>query len=78
MIKFLIKGLLRDKYRSRLPLIVVAIGVMLTVLMTTWITGIFGDSITLSAKLMSDGVRLCRYFINSKQAILQVKNIILG
>ena len=32
MIKFLIKGLLRDKQRSKLPLIVVAVGVMLTVL----------------------------------------------
>ncbi|MBG0859803.1 MAG: FtsX-like permease family protein [Bacteroidales bacterium] len=58
MIKFIIKGLLRDKHRSRLPLIVVAIGVMLTVLMTTWITGVLGDSINLNAKLSTGHVKV--------------------
>jgi putative ABC transport system permease protein len=58
MIKFLIKGLLRDKHRSILPLIVVAIGVMLTVLLTTWITGILGDSINLNAKLATGHVKV--------------------
>jgi putative ABC transport system permease protein len=58
MIKFLLKGLLRDKHRSRLPLIVVAIGVMLTVLLTTWITGILGDSINLNAKLATGHVKV--------------------
>lgn len=58
MIKFLLKGLLRDKHRSVLPLIVVAIGVMLTVLLTTWITGILGDSINLNAKLATGHVKV--------------------
>lgn len=58
MIKFLIKGLLRDSHRSRLPLIVVAIGVMLTVLLTTWINGVLGDSITLNAKLSTGHVKV--------------------
>jgi putative ABC transport system permease protein len=58
MIRFLIKGLLRDKHRSRLPLIVVAIGVMLTVLLTTWINGVLGDSITLNAKLSTGHVKV--------------------
>lgn len=58
MIIFLIKGLLRDKHRSRLPLIVVAIGVMLTVLLTTWINGVLGDSITLNAKLSTGHVKI--------------------
>jgi putative ABC transport system permease protein len=58
MIKFLIKGLLRDSHRSRLPLIVVAIGVMLTVLLTTWINGVLGDSISLNAKLSTGHVKV--------------------
>jgi putative ABC transport system permease protein len=58
MIKFIIKGLLRDKHRSRLPLIVVAIGVMLTVLLTTWITGVLGDSININAKLATGHVKV--------------------
>jgi putative ABC transport system permease protein len=58
MIKFLIKGLFRDSHRSRLPLIVVAIGVMLTVLLTTWIKGVLGDSINLNAKLATGHVKV--------------------
>jgi putative ABC transport system permease protein len=58
MIKFLIKGLLRDSHRSRLPMLVVAIGVMLTVLLTTWITGVLGDSINLNAKLATGHVKV--------------------
>ena len=58
MIKFLIKGLLRDSHRSRLPLIVVALGVTLTVLLTTWINGVLGDSINLNAKLATGHVKV--------------------
>ena len=58
MIKFLIKGLLRDSHRSRLPLAVVATGVMLTILLTTWITGVLGDSINLNAKLATGHLKV--------------------
>jgi len=50
MIKFLLKGLIRDKSRSRLPVIVVALGVMLTVLMHAYVKGIMGDIIEMNAK----------------------------
>ncbi len=50
MIRFLLKGLIRDKSRSRLPIIVVSIGVMLTVLMHAYITGFMGDTIELNAR----------------------------
>jgi putative ABC transport system permease protein len=49
MIRFLIKGLIRDKHRSLVPLIVVAIGVMLTVFMHAWVTGVIRDSIEFNA-----------------------------
>ena len=45
MIRFLIKGLMRDRSRSLLPLIVVAIGVMLAVFMRGYINGIMVDLI---------------------------------
>ncbi len=58
MIRFLLKGLVRDSHRSRLPLAVVAIGVMLTVFLTTWITGVLGDSINLNAKLSTGHLKV--------------------
>jgi putative ABC transport system permease protein len=51
MIKFLLKGLIRDKSRSRLPVLVVSIGVTLTVLMHAYIVGFMGDIIELNARI---------------------------
>ncbi len=78
MIRFLLKGLLRDKHRSRLPLIVVAIGVMLTVLMTTWITGVLGDSITLSAKLMTGHVKVITEAYKENQDLMPIDLSLMG
>lgn len=58
MIKFLIKGLLRDKSRSRLPIIVVTIGVMLTVFMHAYINGFMGDTIELNAKFSNGHLKV--------------------
>jgi putative ABC transport system permease protein len=41
MIRFLIKGLIRDRSRSLFPVIMVASGVAMTVLMQAWVTGAF-------------------------------------
>lgn len=58
MIKFIFKGLLRDKRRSVLPVIVVSIGVFLTVFMTGWLTGVFSDMVDLSARFTTGHVRI--------------------
>jgi putative ABC transport system permease protein len=58
MIKFLIKGLLRDKSRSRLPVIVVATGVMLSVFLHAYITGFMGDTIELNARFSHGHVKV--------------------
>jgi putative ABC transport system permease protein len=58
MIKFLIKGLLRDKQRSLLPIIVVAIGAMLTVLLSCWMNGFLDDSIELNAKFSTGHIKI--------------------
>ena len=49
MIRFLFKGIVNDKSRSVLPIIVVSIGVMLSVVMFCWIRGIMGESLRLNA-----------------------------
>jgi putative ABC transport system permease protein len=58
MIRFLIKGLFRDKSRSRLPIIVVAIGVMLTVFLHAYITGFMGDTIEMNARFSNGHVKV--------------------
>jgi putative ABC transport system permease protein len=50
MIRFLFKGLWRDKSRSRLPIIVVATGVMLSVWLHAYITGFMGETIEMNAR----------------------------
>jgi putative ABC transport system permease protein len=58
MIRFLFKGLLRDRSRSLLPLIVVAIGVMLAVFMRGYINGIMVDLIEQTARFSTGHVKV--------------------
>jgi putative ABC transport system permease protein len=58
MIRFLLKGILRDKQRSLLPIVVVSLGVMLTVFLFCWLTGFLNDSIELNAKFSTGHVKI--------------------
>ncbi|MBE0677673.1 MAG: ABC transporter permease [Bacteroidales bacterium] len=58
MIKFLFKGLIRDRNRSLLPFLVTTIGVMLTVVFHAWITGVINNSIEFSARFSSGHVKI--------------------
>lgn len=58
MIGFIIKGLLRDRHRSLLPILVISLGVMLTTTMYGYLKGVFGDMIATSAKLESGHVKI--------------------
>jgi len=58
MIRFLFKGLLRDRNRSLLPILVVTAGVTLTVFLHCYITGILGDMIEFSANYTSGHVKI--------------------
>ena len=58
MIRFLFKGLLRDRNRSLLPILVVTAGVTLTVFLHCYITGILGDMIEFSANFTSGHVKI--------------------
>ena len=69
MIKFLLNGLLRDRSRSLLPIIVVALGVMMTVFLQAYMSGVFSDSIETTAKFSSGHVKVmtCAYRENMSQ-----------
>lgn len=58
MIRFLIKGLLRDKSRSRLPFLVVVTGVTLTVLVHAYIVGFMGDIIEINARFSTGHMKV--------------------
>lgn len=58
MIRFLLKGIVHDKGRSLLPIIVVSIGVMVTVIMHCWINGILGESVSMNANFNTGHVKV--------------------
>jgi len=83
MIKFLFKGILRDRSRSLLPVIVVTIGVFLTVFMSGFMKGVYGDITDLNAKFTTGHVKILTraYAENADQipndlALTDVKNLI--
>lgn len=58
MIRFLLKGILRDRSRSLLPITVVSIGVMVTVAMYCWINGIMGEAVVMNANINNGHVKV--------------------
>lgn len=58
MIKFLLKGIIRDKNRSLLPVIIISIGVTLTILLSGFMKGVMGDIIDQSARFDTGHVKV--------------------
>ncbi len=58
MIRFLLKGLLRDRSRSLFPILIVIAGVSLTVLLHGWITGVMGDMVNSNANFSTGHVKI--------------------
>jgi putative ABC transport system permease protein len=50
MIRFLFKGLLRDRHRSLFSVIIVAVGVFLTTFLYSWMNGVLNDMTDANAK----------------------------
>jgi len=69
MLKFLFKGLMRDKSRSFLPVLVVALGVMMTVLLQSLLGGFLGESIESTANFTTGHLKVMTraYSENSSQ-----------
>jgi putative ABC transport system permease protein len=58
VIKFLVKGLMRDRSRSLFPLLTVVIGVFLTVVFYSWVQGILGDMLQTTARFDAGHVKV--------------------
>lgn len=58
MIRFLLKGILKDRSRSLLPIIVVGIGVALIVLLDAWLRGVMGESLVMNANFSTGHVKV--------------------
>ncbi len=58
MIRFLLKGLLRDRSRSLVAILIVTTGVALTVFLHAYITGFMGDTIEMNARFSNGHLRL--------------------
>lgn len=58
MIRFLLKGILRDRSRSLLPILVVSLGVMITVFLQAYMDGVLGDSIEWTAQFTTGHVKV--------------------
>jgi len=58
MIRFLFKGLVRDRSRSLFPVLVVISGVMMTAFVQSWIVGAMGDFVNTYAFFDSGHVKV--------------------
>ena len=69
MIKFLLKGILGDKNRSILPIIIITIGVSLTILLSGYMRGVMGDMIDQNARFDTGHIKIMSraYADNSAQ-----------
>ena len=83
MIKFIIKGILRDISKSIIPIAVISVGVMVTVMMSGFLEGIFSDVINQNAKLDTGHVKIMTkpYAENKEQlpndlALLEISELI--
>ncbi len=58
MIKFIIKGIVRDKSRSLFPVIMVSIGAFLSVVLYCWLQGVMGDMVRSTAEFDTGHVKV--------------------
>ena len=58
MIRFIIKGIVRDKSKSLIPIAVISVGVMVTVLMFGFLKGVFSDVINQNARLDTGHIKI--------------------
>jgi len=58
MIEFLLKGIVRDRQRSLFPILIVTCGVLLTVVLHCWLTGVLGEMFDLNARFTTGHVKV--------------------
>ena len=82
MIKFIIKGILRDRSKSIIPICVISLGVFITVFMTGFVKGVLSEMLTTNANLDTGHVKVMTkpYYENKDQipidlALLELSSI---
>ena len=78
MISFIIKGLFRDKSRSLLAIIIVALGVFLTVAISGYMRGVLGDLVDETARLQTGHVRITTISYAKNEAQMPLDLALLG
>ncbi|HCC69664.1 MAG TPA: hypothetical protein DEQ09_00710, partial [Bacteroidales bacterium] len=78
MIRFLLKGIIRDRNRSRLPILVVALGVMFTVFLYCYLTGVLGDVINFNAKYSAGHVKIVTHSYKENMDIMPLDLSLAG
>ncbi len=78
MIKFIFKGVIRDKSRSLLPVIVVAIGVFLTVALSGYIRGFMEDLVDQTARLQTGHVNVVTKAYAKNESQMPLDMALLG
>lgn len=78
MIKFLFKGIIRDRNRSLLPIIVVALGAMITVFLQSYMSGVLGESIETTANFTTGHVKVMTRAYNNNISQLPNDLAIVG
>lgn len=78
MIRFIFKGLTRDKSRSLLPILVITIGVFLTVGMTGYVRGFMEDFIDQTARLQTGHVNITTKAYAENEAQMPLDLALLG
>lgn len=78
MIKFIFKGLIRDKSRSLLPILVIMIGVFLTVGMTGYIRGFLEDFVDQNARLQTGHVNVVTRAYAENESMMPLDLALLG
>jgi putative ABC transport system permease protein len=78
MIRFLLRGILHDRHRSLLPLIVITLGVALTVLGHAWINGVMGEALVMSAHFNTGHLKVMTRAYAEDQAQMPVDLALTG
>lgn len=83
MIRFLAKGLMRDRSRSLFPVLIVSTGAFLVVLFYSWLNGAMGDMFSSNAKFDTGHVKIITRAYNeladqmpNDLALLEVNNLL--
>lgn len=70
MIKFLFKGIIRDKSRSILPIVVIALGVSLTIVLSGFLSGAMTDMVDQNARFETGHVKIMsRAYAENKEQL---------